>query len=200
MRIHRDSFVDWLAFRIHGNRVSFHLCPIQPNRWNSASVPWKASPPIIATIAGNLRTRRDLLSFSNFVSTAGVKRPLPDDFRDFLSLLNERGVEYLVVGGWAVGVHGYPRATGDIDVRIAVSEENVDRLMDALYAFGAPADIPRGFFFERGNVFRMGRTPMKIEVVTSASGVVFGQGYDRRKEVTIGDLVIPFIGFDDLIV
>ncbi len=67
----------------------------------------------------------------------GLKR-LPEDFRDFLSFLNKNGVKYLLLGGWAVGIHGYPRATGDMDVLIATDETNLDRLLKALYEFGAP--------------------------------------------------------------
>lgn len=113
--------------------------------------------------------------------------------------MNEHGVEYLVVGGWAVGIHRYPRATGDIDLWIAVSEINVDRLFAALHAFGAPGDIPRDFFFRSGNVFRMGSPPMKIEILTSISGVQFQQCYDHRKTVRMGDIEIAFIGFEDLV-
>jgi len=144
-------------------------------------------------------TTRGLPLSSNFVSTRGVSRPLPDDFCEFLNLLNEHGVEYLVVGGWAVGIHGYPRATGDIDVWIAVSEVNVARLLEALAAFGAPGDIPSDFFFESGNVFRMGAAPMKIEILTSASGVDFAMCYQRRKVANLEDMEIPFIGLEDLI-
>jgi hypothetical protein len=65
-------------------------------------------------------------------------KQLPDDFREFLNFLNERQVKYLVVGGWALGVHGYVRATGDIDIWVGSDEENLDRLMDALFSFGVP--------------------------------------------------------------
>ena len=82
---------------------------------------------------------------------------------------------------------------------IAVSERNVERLIDALASFGAPGDIPHDFFFEPGNVFRMGNTPMKIEILTSASGVNFDECYQRRKTVELENLDIPFIGFEDLI-
>ena len=61
---------------------------------------------------------------------------LPDDFKEFLALLNEHGVEYLLIGGYAVGYHGYPRATNDLDIWIAVHPQNAERLVATLQAFG----------------------------------------------------------------
>jgi hypothetical protein len=81
-------------------------------------------------------------------------RPLPPDFLDFLTALNAAGVEFLLVGGWAVGFHGYPRLTGDLDVWIATSPENARKAVAALLAFGAPGGTPPEFFLEPGNVFR----------------------------------------------
>tara|TARA_R110002094_G_scaffold27972_1_gene41026 strand:+ start:179 stop:631 length:453 start_codon:yes stop_codon:yes gene_type:complete len=123
---------------------------------------------------------------------------LPEDFHDFLQLLKKNEVQFLVVGGWAVGLHGYPRATGDIDVWIATTEENVGKLTASLQAFGVSHGVPNSFFFERGNVFRIGRIPVKIEVLTSISGVEFADCYSRRTSVTIDSLEIPFISLEDL--
>ncbi len=64
------------------------------------------------------------------------KMQLPDDFRDFFRFLNESGVEYLLIGGWAVGFHGYPRATADMDVWVACDPENAKRIVHALKLFG----------------------------------------------------------------
>ena len=96
-------------------------------------------------------------------------KQLPDEFKEFLSFLNGKQVEYLVVGGWALGVHGYVRATGDIDIWVGIDEVNLDRLLDALIAFGVPQEVSKGFFREKGSVFRMGNTPMRIEIITQAS-------------------------------
>jgi len=65
---------------------------------------------------------------------------LHPDFKDFLRLLNSYGIEYLLVGGYAVGYHGYPRATGDMDVWIAVSKTNAEKTAAAIREFGMPAD------------------------------------------------------------
>ena len=76
-------------------------------------------------------------------------KQLPEDFREFLNFLNEKRVEYLVVGGWALGVHGYVRATGDIDLWIGSAEENLDRLLTALHLFGVPSEISKDFLVTR---------------------------------------------------
>ncbi len=93
-------------------------------------------------------------------------KQLPDDFRDLLSLFEEKGVEYLVVGGWALGVHGYIRATGDMDIWISQSDVNIDCLLSALAAFGVPEGMDREFFKDTGNAFRMGNPPLQIEIIT----------------------------------
>lgn len=126
-------------------------------------------------------------------------RPFPPDFLEFLKALNEAGVEYLVVGGWAVGFHGYPRLTGDLDVWVAASETNARKTLDALRRFGAPGGTPPEFFLEPGNVFRMGRVPMRIEIINQASGVSFPECYARRVETDIAGDTIAFIAREDLL-
>jgi predicted nucleotidyltransferase len=127
----------------------------------------------------------------------GLKR-LPEDFRDFLDSLNKNGVKYLLLGGWAVGIYGHPRATGDMDVLIAIDEANLDKLLKALYEFGAPA-VKKGHFKEKGNVFRMGRSPIKIDVINDASGIDIEDSYSRRKVVHVDGIDISLISREDLI-
>lgn len=124
---------------------------------------------------------------------------LPDDFRDLLSLLNEHGVNYLIVGGWALGVHGYIRATGDMDIWIGQLDQNIQRLLEALKAFGVPEGIDSEFFKEKGNAFRMGSPPIQIEIITEASGIDFEASYSNRVTIEADDLQVPFIGYDDLV-
>lgn len=126
-------------------------------------------------------------------------KQLPDDFREFLSILNEKQVEYLVVGGWALGVHGYIRATGDIDLWVGVREANLDRLLDALFSFGVPQEVSKDFFEIKGNVFRMGSPPIRIEIITEATGIDFYECYPNKLELELGDLCIPFISYKDFI-
>jgi hypothetical protein len=127
-------------------------------------------------------------------------KQLPDDFREFLSLLNEKQVEYLVVGGWALGVHGYVRATGDMDIWVGSNETNLDRLLTALFSFGVPKEVTKEFFMEEGNVFRMGTPPMRIEIITEATGVKFTECFSRRMEIVIDDLPILIISYDDFVI
>ena len=124
---------------------------------------------------------------------------LHPDFKDFLRLLNSHSVEYLVVGGYAVGYHGYPRATGDMDIWIAVSDANAERTVQALRAFGMPElETTKRLFTEKDKVIRMGIPPVRIEVITGASGVEFDECYKRREIVEIDDIPVNFISLDDL--
>ncbi|TAL34514.1 MAG: hypothetical protein EPN93_11925 [Spirochaetes bacterium] len=126
--------------------------------------------------------------------------PFPEDFKDFLKLLNSHDVEYLLVGGYAVAYHGYIRATHDIDVWIRVTPENVRRVVDAVTEFGfAPADLNQEMFLKEDQVIRMGVPPLRIEVLTSISGVAFEECYRKREIADMGDYQIPIISRDMLI-
>ena len=99
---------------------------------------------------------------------------LPPDFSEFLRLLNEYQVEYLLVGGYAVGYYGYPRATGDIDLWIATHPDNAERVVQVLEAFGfGGAGASAELFQQPDQVIRMGNPPLRIELLTSISGVDF---------------------------
>jgi hypothetical protein len=96
---------------------------------------------------------------------------LPSDFKEFLRLLDEKGVESLIVGGYAVGYHGYPRSTGNMNVWIDSTEENAERVVETLKEFGF--DGPRlgpELFLDPDRVIRMGHLPLRIEVLTSVTG------------------------------
>ncbi len=106
---------------------------------------------------------------------------LPSDFREFLKLLNEKGVRYLLIGGYAVGYHGYPRATNDMDIWIAIHPENAQRVITALREFGfdLPELIP-DLFLQENKIVRMGNPPIRLEITTSISGVEFDECYSSR--------------------
>ena len=121
------------------------------------------------------------------------------DFKDFLRLLHSHKVEYLLVGGYAVGYHGYPRATGDMDIWIALNEVNADKAVKVLHEFGMTQDeVSRELFLEKDKVIRMGVPPVRIEVITGVSGVDFQKCYSRRKIVYIDKIPVNFISRDDL--
>jgi predicted nucleotidyltransferase len=107
--------------------------------------------------------------------------PIPRDFKEFLKLLNEKKVEYLVIGGYAVAFHGYPRPTGDLDVWIAVHPNNIDGVVEVLREFGfAGNDTSPSLFAEPGVIIRMGVPPIRIELQTRISGVAFEECYQHR--------------------
>ncbi|MCL4740744.1 MAG: nucleotidyltransferase [Phycisphaerales bacterium] len=125
--------------------------------------------------------------------------PLPHDFSEFLKLLNESGVRYLVVGGHAVGTHGYVRYTGDLDVWVAIDSSNAKRLLEALRKFGFDQPSLTTELFTRDHqIVRMGVPPMRIEVHTSLSGVEFEACYARRQTVCVEGVEMPVIGLEDL--
>ena len=124
---------------------------------------------------------------------------LHPDFKDFLRLLNFHGVEYLVVGGYAVGYYGYPRATGDLDVWIALSANNAEKTAHVLREFGMPAkEVSRDLFTPQDRIIRMGVPPVRIEILTGASGVEFAACYSRRELADLGGIAVNFISLDDL--
>lgn len=97
-------------------------------------------------------------------------------FREFIGLLEKRRVKYLVVGGYAVRLHGFPRYTGDLDVFIAVSPENAAKMLTVFAEFGF-GDLGLGTadFLEAETVVEIGREPMEIQVLTGIDGVTFEQ-------------------------
>jgi len=106
---------------------------------------------------------------------------LPSDFKEFLKLLNAHQVEYLLVGGYAVGFHGYPRATADMDIWIAVSPANADRIVAVLREFGFnPPDLSPELFLKKWQIIRMGVPPVRIEINTTISGVDFNDCFAKR--------------------
>jgi hypothetical protein len=124
---------------------------------------------------------------------------LPDDFKEFLRLLRFHGVRYLVVGGWAVIYHGYPRATGDLDVWVAVSPDNAERVVEVLREFGF--ETPRlspALFLENDRIVRMGVPPLRIEILTGISGVTFDDCYNGRVDGDLGGAEVSLISLRDL--
>ena len=124
---------------------------------------------------------------------------LPPDFKDFLRLLNAHQVEYLLVGGYAVGYHGYPRATADMDIWVAISPKNADKLAVVLKAFGF--DVPElsaDLFLEENQIIRMGVPPVRIEIITTASGVTFEDCYAERVADELDGIEVNLISLEHL--
>ena len=126
---------------------------------------------------------------------------LNPDFIDILSAFSEENVEYMVVGGYAMAFHGYVRATGDIDLWIRISEENVKSVWRALQSFGAPIlDLTIEDLLTPGMVYQMGVVPNRIDVINEISGVEFGDAWKLRKTIEFGNLKIPLIGKEQLLI
>ena len=103
---------------------------------------------------------------------------LPQDFKEFLRLLNLKKVEYLIIGGYAVGYHGYPRPTGDLDIWISNAPENANRAREALEEFGFNCAIE--VLLQDNQVVRMGIAPFRLEILTTIDGVNFSECYSTR--------------------
>lgn len=126
---------------------------------------------------------------------------LNDDYKEMLQCLSEEDVKFLLVGAYALAVHGFPRATKDIDFFVWATPENAGKLMRALARFGAPMDqISESDFSSEGVIFQIGNSPRRIDIVTTIDGITFDQAYANRKVLPIEGLQVPVISLEDLIV
>lgn len=125
---------------------------------------------------------------------------LSKDFKEFVGSLKDHGAEYMIVGGYAVGVHGYPRYTGDLDIWLNPTLDNARRVLAAIAAFGfGSVGLKESDLMQEGNVIQFGQPPLRIDLLTSIDGVTFPECYADRKEVTFDGLSMNFIGYHDLI-
>jgi len=122
------------------------------------------------------------------------------DFRDVLSAFNAEGVEYLVVGAYALAAHGLPRATGDLDLWISPTPQNATRAWTALNKFGAHLrDLKVDDFQSADQVIQIGISPSRIDILTSVDGVDFPPAWSRRVSLSVADVSLPVISRADLI-
>jgi hypothetical protein len=124
---------------------------------------------------------------------------LPGDFKEFLKLFNSHGVRYLLIGGYAVVYHGVSRATGDLDVWIAMDADNAARVVSAIREFGFNTpDLSPDLFLTEGTMVRMGNAPLRIEVLTAISGVEFAECYAHRVMTQDDGIDVPVINLAHL--
>lgn len=122
------------------------------------------------------------------------------DFREFVELLIKHKSEYLIVGGYAVGIHGHPRFTGDLDIWLNPSSENAQRIIECVNEFGFSSfGLRKEDFLNPENVIQLGYPPLRIDLMTHIDGVSFLECFQNRKEVEIDGLIVNFIGYQDLI-
>ncbi len=117
------------------------------------------------------------------------------DFLDLLRAFIDGNVRFLIVGAYALAVHGRPRATGDLDVWVDPTPENAANVMSALEQFGAPiSEVSAEDFSRPGIVFQMGLPPLRIDVLTELSGLTFSEAWSTRTQAPFGPVMADVIG------
>ena len=122
------------------------------------------------------------------------------DFKDLLELFNKHKIDYIVVGGYALGFHGAPRYTGDLDIFVRPDPVNARRIIQALNEFGfGSVGLTAADFEEEGKVVQLGFPPVRVDVITSITGVTWEQARSGRVEGDFGDVTVHFIGRDEFV-
>lgn len=125
-----------------------------------------------------------------------------EDFQDFIKSINDAKVKYVLVGGYSVIFHGFPRTTGDLDIFVEVSKENYQKLNQAFFEFGLSVfDMTEENFLSNENmtVFSFGRAPVSIEILKEISGLSFEEVYSNAIDTEIEEIPIKVIQLKDLI-
>jgi hypothetical protein len=123
------------------------------------------------------------------------------DFLDLLRALSDRNARFMVIGAYALAIHGHPRATGDLDIWVEPTAENAAKVYAALQDFGAPlADLSLQDLTTEGVIFQMGLPPRRIDIITKASGLGFAEAWQHHATGRFGPLDCPVIGLDDQII
>ena len=124
---------------------------------------------------------------------------LNPDFKEFFQLLNKNNVKYLVIGGFVVAFHGYPRFTKDIDIWLQRNSENAMKVVETLVDFGFKSPgLTIEDFLESETIIQLGYPPNRIDLITTATGVDFDDCYQSKIEEEIDGVKIPFIDLDNL--
>lgn len=125
---------------------------------------------------------------------------LNEDYKEILQILLNNKVKFLIVGAYAMGVYGYPRATGDFDIWVEASVENSKKIYKSLSEFGAPlSDITEETFAEKGIIFQIGVAPRRIDIITHIDGVIFEEAHKTKELIEIENLRVPFLSKENLI-
>lgn len=125
---------------------------------------------------------------------------IENDFVDFVKLCNEYSVQYLVVGGYAVSIHGYPRATKDFDICIKISEENAAKMVEVINEFGfSSLKLKKEDFLKRDFITQLGHEPVRIDILNDIDGVTFDEAFKNKKVISYKGTDINFIGYNDLL-
>lgn len=124
---------------------------------------------------------------------------LNQDFKEFIQSLNDNNVRYLVVGGYAVALHGYPRYTKDMDVWVEMTHENAARIVKALDQFGfGSLNLKESDFTEPDQIIQLGYPPRRIDILTTLPGVNFSACYPAHTTVDMEGISVNFIDLENL--
>lgn len=124
---------------------------------------------------------------------------LNQDFKEFIQLLNDNQVRYLVVGGYAVAMHGYPRYTKDIDIWLEMTPENAQATVKVLQQFGfGSLNLQPDDFLAPDSIIQLGYPPNRIDLITTPDGVNFETCYNSRVETNINGTMVCFIDLENL--
>jgi len=125
---------------------------------------------------------------------------LNPDFKEMLSCLKDEAVDFIVVGAYALAAHGFPRATGDIDIWVRNSFENAQKIMRALMKFGAPiSHLSEEDFTAPDIIVQLGVEPSRIDLLTGIDGVGFDEAWQNKISIAIDDLEINILSKEDLL-
>jgi len=123
-----------------------------------------------------------------------------EDYKELLRLLNAHKVEFVIVGGYALARHGAPRATGDLDILVRMSDQNAGRIMQALVEFGFESpDLSAADFKEPDRVIQLGMPPVRVDFVTTLTGVSWDEASEGKVDGKYGDVPVFFLGRDQLV-
>jgi hypothetical protein len=149
---------------------------------------------------GNNLSKRGWLPWKSFErSTIVGGTVLNQDFKEFIKSLNDNGVRYLVVGGYAVALHGYPRYTKDMDVWVEMTAENASNIIGALDQFGfGSLDLKEADFKVPDQIIQLGYPPRRIDLLTTLPGVEFSECFPLHVTVEIEDVSVNFIDIESL--
>lgn len=125
---------------------------------------------------------------------------LDKDFEDFVALLNQYEVTYMVIGGYALAFHGKPRHTGDLDIWIDLAEDNAEKMIKVIIGFGmASLGLKKRDFLQEGGITQIGYPPLRIDILNEIDGVNFNEAYPNKLIIDVDGLPVNYIGLDDLI-
>ena len=126
---------------------------------------------------------------------------LEKDIIEFIELCNKHEVKYLVIGGYAVSIHGHPRSTKDIDVCIEMSERNASKMVQVINDFGfGSLQLNKDDFLKRDSIVQLGFPPLRIDILNDLDGVPFEEAWENRKVVSFEKVLVNFIGYNDLLI